>query len=119
MPDMAGGALSGTAGKSTADVALQREALLGQHPALVSDMMRDFGRLAAFIAHDEMLTRQVDATASKDYPQAHQLADNAYQDMFGLARQLSDAFGETVAAKLPQGGGKTWAGGTAGAPGTR
>ncbi len=73
----------------------------------------------AFLAHDELLTRQVDASANKDYSQANQLAYTAYQDMFGLSRQLSDAFGETVATRLPQGGAETGAGGTAGVPGTR
>jgi hypothetical protein len=51
--------------------------------------------------------------ASKDYAKAHELAYGAYQDMFGLAKQLSVAFGDTVAAKLPQGGAETGAGGTA------
>jgi len=60
-----------------------------------------------------MLTEQVDAMANKDYAKAHELAYNAYQDMFGLAKQLSVAFGDTVAAQLPQGGAETGAGGTA------
>ena len=58
----------------------------------------------AFLAHDEMLTQQVDAFAGQDYAQAHDLAYSTYQDMFGLSGQLADAFGETVAARLPQGG---------------
>ncbi len=66
---------------------------------------------AAFLGHDEMLTRQVDAAAGKDYKQAHDLAYDAYQGMFGLSRRLADAFGETVAARLPQGGAETGAGG--------
>ena len=37
---MPGGALSDTSGRSPADVALQLEALLGQHSVLVADMMR-------------------------------------------------------------------------------
>ena len=37
-----------------------------------------------------MLTQQVDAVANKDYAKAHDLAYTAYQDMFGLAKQLSD-----------------------------
>lgn len=73
----------------------------------------------AFLAHDDMLTQQVDAFASKDYRRAHELAFDTYQDMFGLSRRLSDAFGETVAARLPQGGARTGAGGTAGTPGPR
>jgi len=73
----------------------------------------------AFLAHDDMLTEQVDAFVDKDYRRSHELAYDTYQDMFGLAHQLSDAFGETVAARLPQGGARTGAGGVAGAPGPR
>ena len=73
----------------------------------------------AFLHHDEMLTQEVDAMGAKDYAKSNDLAYNAYQDMFGLSRQLSDAFGETVATRLPQGGAETGAGGTAGVPGTR
>jgi hypothetical protein len=62
-----------------------------------------------------MLTQQVDAFAGKDYPRAHELAYATYQDMVGMARQLADAFGESVAARLPQGGPQTGAGGMAGA----
>jgi hypothetical protein len=72
----------------------------------------------AFLHHDETLTQQVDAVANKDYAKSHDLAYTAYQDIFGLSKQLSAAFGETVAAKLPQGGAETGAGGMAGAPGS-
>ena len=71
----------------------------------------------AFLAHDEMLTQQVDAFAARDYPRAHELAYSTYQDMFGLSEQLADAFGDTVAARLPRGGARTGAGGTAGPAG--
>ena len=71
----------------------------------------------AFLAHDEMLTQQVDTFAGRDYPRAHDLAYATYQDMFGLSGKLADAFGETVAARLPKGGARTGAGGTAGAAG--
>ena len=71
----------------------------------------------AFLAHDQMLTQQVDAFAGRDYSRAYDLAYSTYQDMFGLSRQLADAFGETVAARLPQGGAHTGAGGTAGRAG--
>jgi hypothetical protein len=71
----------------------------------------------AFLAHDQMLTQQVDAFAGRDFPRAHDLAYSTYQDMFGLSGQLADAFGETVAARLPQGGAQTGAGGTAGRTG--
>jgi hypothetical protein len=73
----------------------------------------------AFLGHDQMLTQQVDAFAGRDFPRAHDLAYNTYQDMFGLSRQLADAFGDTVAARLPRGGAETGAGGTAGPPGAR
>jgi hypothetical protein len=69
----------------------------------------------AFLAHDQMLTQQVDAVVNKDFSRAHDLAYDCYQGMFVLSRQLSDAFGETVAARLPQGGAETGAGGTSGA----
>jgi hypothetical protein len=70
----------------------------------------------ALLAHDDMLLRQVDAFVAKDYPQANDLSYRAYQDMFGLSRQLSDAFGATAAARLPTGGAQTGAGGTAPGP---
>ena len=49
-------------------------------------------------------------------PQANDLSYRAYQDMFGLARQLADAFGATAAARLPTGGAQTGGGGTAPGP---
>jgi hypothetical protein len=73
----------------------------------------------ALLAHDDMLLRQVDAFVAKDYRQAQDIAYHTYQDMFGLARQLSDAFGQTVAARLPEGGAQTGAGGLVRTPGTR
>jgi hypothetical protein len=73
----------------------------------------------AFLAHDQMLTQQVDASAGKDYAKATQLSYTAYQDMFTLSQQLSNAFGEMVATRLPRGGAETGAGGMSGAPGTR
>ena len=73
----------------------------------------------ALLAHDDMLTAQVDAFVGRDFRRAHELGYDTYQDMYGLAKQLSDAFGESVAARLPQGGAGTGAGGVAGAPGPR
>jgi hypothetical protein len=55
----------------------------------------------ALVAHDDMLLRQVDAFVAKDYRQSNDLSYRAYQDMFGVSGQLSDAFGATVAARLP------------------
>ena len=45
------------------------------------------------LAHDQMLTQQVDAFAGRDYSRAYDLAYSTYQDMFGLSGQLADAFG--------------------------
>jgi len=73
----------------------------------------------AFLEHDQMLTQQVDAMTSKNYAQAHELAYDAYQGMFGLSKQLAGVFGDTVAAKLPRGGAETGAGYMAGATGPR
>ena len=70
----------------------------------------------ALAASDDMLVGQVDAFVAKDYPRANDLSYRAYQDMFGTARQLSDAFGAMVAARLPEGGAQTGAGGTASGP---
>jgi hypothetical protein len=67
--------------------------------------------------YDDTLVSQVDAFVAKDYPRANDLSYRAYQDMFGMARQLSDAFGAMVAARLPEGGAQTGAGGTV--PGRR
>jgi hypothetical protein len=64
-------------------------------------------------AHDSMLRQQVDAFVSKDYVTAHDVAYSTYQEMFGLSGQLSDAFGETVAKKLPVGAAQTGRGGEA------
>jgi plasmid stabilization system protein ParE len=63
--------------------------------------------------HDRMLLDQVDAYLGKDYQQANDIGYATYQEMYGLARELSDAFGKTAAAKLPRGGVET--GGGAGA----
>ena len=85
--------------------------------AATGNTMQSGDLAKAFLAHDQMLTQQVDAFAGRDFPRAHDLAYSTYQDMFGLSGQLADAFGETVAARLPQGGAHTGAGGTAGGHG--
>ena len=64
--------------------------------------------------HDQMLLHQTDAFAAKQYRQAHDMAHSTYTQMFDLAGQLADAFGATVAARLPSGGPKTGLGGMAG-----
>jgi hypothetical protein len=74
------------------------------------------GTLAkALLAHDQMLLGEIDAFAAKDYQKAHDLAYTVYQHMFDLAGQLADAFGLTIAARLPVGGANTGHGGAAGA----
>jgi hypothetical protein len=70
---------------------------------------------AALLGLDDLLLGQVDAFAARDYPRAQDLANQTYPQVFGLARGLADAFGATVAARLPQGGAQTGAGGMAGA----
>jgi leucyl aminopeptidase (aminopeptidase T) len=71
------------------------------------------GLSAALLAHDGMLLRHADAFAARQYSSAHEIAYQTYEHMFDLARQLADAFGATVAARLPAGGPKTGQGGLA------
>jgi hypothetical protein len=68
---------------------------------------------AALLAHDQMLLRHADAYAAKNYTSAHDIAYDTYEHMFELARGLADAFGATVAARLPVGGAQTGYGGLA------
>jgi hypothetical protein len=63
--------------------------------------------------HDAMLRQQVDAFVAKDYVTAHDVAYSTYQEMFGLSGQLAQAFGETVAKRLPVGAAQTGRGGEA------
>jgi hypothetical protein len=58
---------------------------------------------AALLGLDDLLLGQVDAFAARDCPRAQDLANQTYPQVFGLARGLADAFGATVAARLPQG----------------
>ncbi len=67
----------------------------------------------ALQSHDGMLRQQVDAFVAKDYATSHDVAYTTYQEMFGLARQLADAFGLEVASRLPVGAADTGRGGTA------
>jgi hypothetical protein len=68
---------------------------------------------AALQVHDQMLLRHADAYAAKNYQSAQNLANQTYDHMFDLARQLADGFGATVAARLPKGGAQTGYGGLA------
>jgi hypothetical protein len=74
---------------------------------------------AALLAHDGMLMRHADSFAAKDYGTAHQIAYETYNHMYELARQLSTAFGSTVASRLPVGGPQTGYGGMADRVGRR
>jgi hypothetical protein len=67
----------------------------------------------ALATHDQMLMRHADAYAAKDYGTAHDIAYQTYEHMFELARQLANAFGSTVAARLPAGAPQTGYGGMA------
>ncbi|MBU2664790.1 hypothetical protein KOI35_14910 [Actinoplanes bogorensis] len=69
---------------------------------------------AALGEHDRMLMQHADLYAAKNYQSAHDIAYETYDHMFHLARTLADAFGSTVAAKLPKGGAATGFGGLAG-----
>jgi hypothetical protein len=70
-------------------------------------------------SHDAMLRQQVDAFVAKDYVTAHDVAYSTYQEMFGLSGQLAEAFGETVAKRLPVGPAQTGRGGMAAVIGGR
>jgi hypothetical protein len=67
----------------------------------------------AFVMHEDLLLRQVNAFADRDYHTAHQLAYEAYQHMYVLAAQAATGIGATVAAQSPKGGAQTGAGGQA------
>jgi hypothetical protein len=73
----------------------------------------------ALVGHDGMLLQHADAFAAKDYQKAHDIADSTYEQMYDLAGKLADAFGATVAARLPSGGPETGLGGMAGTVGGR
>ncbi len=72
----------------------------------------DAGQLAKdMLEHDQMLLRHADAFGAKDYRSAHEVVDETYEYVFDLAHELADAFGATVAARLPVGGAQTGYGG--------
>ncbi len=81
--------------------------------AATAGRMRTGDLAAALLTHDQMLVRHADAYAARDYTTAHDIAYRTYEHMFDLARQLADAFGATVAARLPVGGAQTGLGGLA------
>ena len=67
----------------------------------------------AFIMHEDMLLKQINAYAAADYTTAHQVSYEAYQHMFALAEQAATAIGETVAEGSPKGGAGTGVGAAA------
>jgi hypothetical protein len=77
------------------------------------------GRLAtpaladAFVMHEDLLFKQINAYAEQDYSTAHQVAYDAYKHMFAVAAQAATAIGETMMAKSPKGGAETGVGGMA------
>jgi hypothetical protein len=73
----------------------------------------------AFRGHDQMLVQQVDAFVAEDYGRAHDIAYSTYEQTAGLARDLAEAFGATVASRLPRGGVQTGLGGMAAVVGRR
>ena len=97
----AGVAAQDPARRDTAQAALRgvEQRLAGFLDAAAGNTLGSPALAQALLAHDDMLLRQVDAFVATDYPQANDLSYRAYQDMFGLARQLSDAFGATAAAR--------------------
>ncbi|GAA0485298.1 hypothetical protein Ade02nite_08750 [Paractinoplanes deccanensis] len=74
---------------------------------------------AALVEHDHMLLQHADAYAARDYPEAHEIAYRTYDHMSSLARTLADAFGASVAARLPKGAAQTGHGGLADVVGHR
>jgi hypothetical protein len=70
---------------------------------------------AAFAGHDDMLLEQVDAYAAKKFPAAHDLAYEAYQDVFGMSGEFAGAISHVAGARLPRGGAQTGGGGMASA----
>ncbi|WP_328467559.1 hypothetical protein OHA21_49385 [Actinoplanes sp. NBC_00393] len=103
------------AGRDEARAELQKyeQGVAGFLSKATADRMTRPELSAAFAAHDEMLLKHADAYAARDYATAHDIAYQTYEHGFDLARQLADAFGETVAERLPQGGAQTGYGGLA------
>jgi hypothetical protein len=65
------------------------------------------------LEHDQMLLAQADALSAKQYQQADDGTYTTYQHMDDLASELAQAFGATVASRLPKGGPHTGYGGAA------
>jgi hypothetical protein len=61
----------------------------------------------AFAAHEDLLIRQIDAYAGRDFQTAHQVSYDAFEHMFVLASDAATAIGDTIAARSPKGGAQT------------
>jgi hypothetical protein len=118
---VAGTAAQDTARRDEARRGLDRfEARFAAFLETATDKRLDSANLAqALLAHDQMLLRHVDAFAAKNYPAAYDVAGSTFAHMFDLAGQLADAFGATIAARLPVGGAETGEGGEADVVGPR
>jgi hypothetical protein len=81
--------------------------------AATGNRMSSADLAAALSAHDQLLLRHADAYAARDYATAHDIAYQTYEHMLDVARLLADAFGATVAARLPVGAAHTGYGGLA------
>ena len=80
----------------------------GTEGRLTAPALRD-----AYVMHDRDLVGQTQAFARRDYTASNDTVFAAYQQMFDVAEQVSTAAGDTVAARLPQGGVATGGGGLA------
>jgi hypothetical protein len=98
--------------------AFERE-LAGFLTTATGDKLASAALAKALQSHDTMLRQQVDAFVAKDYATAHDVAYMTYQEMYGLAGQLADAFRSKVASRLPVGAAQTGRGGAASGTGGR
>ena len=69
----------------------------------------------AFIMHEDMLLKQINAYAAADYTTAHQVSYEAYQHMFALAGSGSHSDRGDRGSREPKGGAETGRGGMAAA----
>jgi hypothetical protein len=74
------------------------------------------GLADAFVMYEDLLMRQIDAYAKRDYRTAHQLSYDGFAPMFVLAADAATAVGNTVAADMPSGGAQMGGGGMVAIP---
>jgi hypothetical protein len=63
--------------------------------------------------HEDLLLRQMDAYAADDFAVAHKVSNQAYHDMFAVAKRLAGLIQAQAKKKAPKGGAQTGGGGTA------